>query len=410
MRHPLWFVPLCVGLLGLAGCRTDPNIALLERDLRHQEDAIYELEDMLEAHRAALDDCREENAQLREQLEEGAGQSRPSRPAASDTFDQKPSKPRSVDPMIPDDFAPPSVELPERTKPQKEIPDTLKIPPREHETDRPGAPPDLQHPLPRPLGNSDDRQESTENAAAEIVPSLDNHDVVRELTLQRSLTSGYNADGQLGDEGITVCLRPQDATGRFVPIAAPVSIVVLDPAEEGEAARVARWDFTGEQIASSYRRSALGEGAYLAMVWPKEAPKHEQLHLFVRLNTDDGRKLQVDQPIQVAVAGSALKKWATSEQPAVPTGPALIRPGSKWQPKDPPEMAQDRPQTQPTEAATSVAPGARRSQVESAPLPQADGSRSPVRISSRPAATNRSDFASQASPARQRPTWSPHRP
>jgi hypothetical protein len=81
---------------------------------------------------------------------------------------------------------------------------------------------------------------------------------------------------------------------------------VYDPAlpeEDGHAALVARWDFTAAETAALFRRAGLERAIHLAGGWPAEEPKHNQLHLFVRYVTADGRKLQADRPIEVALRG-----------------------------------------------------------------------------------------------------------
>ena len=70
-----------------------------------------------------------------------------------------------------------------------------------------------------------------------------------------------------------------------------MSVVVLDPAFEGEAARVARWDFTAAETAAMFRRTGTESAIHLTMAWPGDPPAHGKLHLFVRYVTADGRKL-----------------------------------------------------------------------------------------------------------------------
>ena len=49
---------LFLACLAAAGCRTDPNIVLLERENRELEDTIYELQACLDEYQQALDTCR----------------------------------------------------------------------------------------------------------------------------------------------------------------------------------------------------------------------------------------------------------------------------------------------------------------------------------------------------------------
>jgi len=49
---------------------------------------------------------------------------------------------------------------------------------------------------------------------------------------------------------LLVVVEPRDRTGRTVDAPANMSVVVIDPALEGNAARVARWDFTVAETAA----------------------------------------------------------------------------------------------------------------------------------------------------------------
>ena len=51
-------VLVALAALATAGCQADPNIALLERDLRRKEDEIYRLRDQLEDCQAELQAAR----------------------------------------------------------------------------------------------------------------------------------------------------------------------------------------------------------------------------------------------------------------------------------------------------------------------------------------------------------------
>jgi len=53
---------------GLTGCKSDLNQQLLERELRYQEDQIYQLQDELQEKCARLERVAGENAGLRRQL------------------------------------------------------------------------------------------------------------------------------------------------------------------------------------------------------------------------------------------------------------------------------------------------------------------------------------------------------
>jgi hypothetical protein len=80
-------------LLALAGCKTDLNQQLLERELRMQEDQIYHLQDQLQSRSARLERTAGENESLRRQLGIGDGSSGPARASSAPTFVPPPPLP-----------------------------------------------------------------------------------------------------------------------------------------------------------------------------------------------------------------------------------------------------------------------------------------------------------------------------
>jgi hypothetical protein len=132
------------------------------------------------------------------------------------------------------------------------------------------------------------------------------------LGLNRRLTGGFDGDGRPGDDGIVVGLELSDVRGRRVEAPADVSVVLLDPALAGEAARVARWDFTATEMAADFRGTGPGRAIQLEMPWPADPPAHGQLYLFVRYTTGDGRRLLAEGPIQIALPGEAPRRWVSA--------------------------------------------------------------------------------------------------
>lgn len=275
---PLHWAVLWLGCLAVLGCRTDPNITLLEQELRFQEDRIYHLQDCVDQHQASLESCRRENRALRNRLESTGGGAEP-----------------GAGPVLrSDSTTPPVVELPaEETKPG-EASEAPRVPPVPEGIQGPSTllPPEEVPPgrtVPRRIG-ADSTSDSTH---------------VGRIAITRLLTGGYDMDGRPGDEGIATVIEPRDARGRIVAAAAPISVVLIDPALSGEPARVARWDFAADEVAAMHDKTPLGEGIYLEMPWPAAAPRHRRLHLHVRYTTADGRKLEADQEIRVEPPGES---------------------------------------------------------------------------------------------------------
>ena len=93
------------------------------------------------------------------------------------------------------------------------------------------------------------------------------------------------------DEGLRVVVEPARlAQGNVVAARGIVAIAVLDPAEEGAAARLARWDFTADQLAEHFQGPMPGGGLHFSLQWPKAVPARDDLLLFVRLTTEEGQQ------------------------------------------------------------------------------------------------------------------------
>lgn len=278
-----WMIALVLTLPPL-GCRSHGNHELLEREMRWQEDRIDELERQLGEVEQQRASCQRENEALLG--EAGGGAKSVSEPSSGERSPEHDlTSPPDV--ILPDaDKAPPPGELPEPEPPAG---------PR-MEPSGPGGPDSLPT---VPEGE-------TGSAGSGVV----------RITLNRQLTGGHNVDRRPGDEGVLVVVEPRDATGKILQARGDVAVVVLDPAESGQAARVARWNFTAKEAAARFRRTPLGTGMHFALRWPRAAPVHRQLNLYVRFTTADGRKLLAEKPIDVDLPGQQARRWTTAPEPA----------------------------------------------------------------------------------------------
>jgi hypothetical protein len=139
------------------------------------------------------------------------------------------------------------------------------------------------------------------------------------VTLHRR-TGGWNADGKPGDEGVTVVVEPRNARGQLVPAAGAVSIALIDPAIPGDGGRYARLDFTADDAQAMQRSSNVsGNGEMqIDVPWPDAPPAHAKLRIFVRLTTDDGRKLQADREVTVDLRGTTRQALSAPGDPREP--------------------------------------------------------------------------------------------
>jgi len=295
---PIVLIVLACLLAG--GCRTDPATVLLERENRLLEDEIYRLRGVIEDYKGGLLPISSEVVGCEDGLiaeDAPAVRSRNGR----GLFTPGRNRRREAEPRI----VAPEVTVPMESMPEGEVPDILRRPAGERATEPAKGTSDTDLSLPPRFDGS---STSPSHPPTELIltgaeqPLLpdDSRDVAK-IGLIRDLTSGLNIDRQRGDEGVQAVLQLWDGKGRSLIAPADVSIAVLDPALPGESARVARWDFpvsaTAEMFWTDGKRNAL----FLEAPWPETLPQHKRLHLFVRYTTRDGRKLQVDQPIVVAL-------------------------------------------------------------------------------------------------------------
>lgn len=309
-------------LLGIAasGCRTNLSRDLLEQELRMQEDKIYELQGLVEEYQQQLDSCQRENQSL---LKEHAApaSSRDSRSSSRSRRHPSGGSDELALPQVempaggqrggsapaydgPPVISPPDPEVPEgehRDEFESKKPSNAKLPssitvPGEDNSELP------QFELPAGSDVPDEDKMTGEKTTGDEPPG---DETVTQISLNRKLTGGHNVDGQPGDDGLMVVIEPLDASGELVEVPGEVSVVVLDPAQEGEAARVARWDFTTEEAAEHIKRTPMGDGLHFDLRWPHGPPANRTLNLYVRFKTLEGKKLQLEKEIEVRLPGQA---------------------------------------------------------------------------------------------------------
>lgn len=306
-------------LLGIAasGCRTNLSRDLLEQELRMQEDKIYELQGLVEEYQQQLDSCRRENQSL---LKERTAPRAKSRRQRIDDEELQPPTVEMPDGDSPPYDGPPVISPPDPKVPDGELrdefesaaPSNARLP---SSISVPGEPPTELPRFEPPDGDGDPADDRTAG------DDTTGNETVTQISLNRKLTGGHNVDDQPGDEGLMVVIEPLDAEGQLIEAPGEVSVVLLDPALEGEAARVARWDFTSEEAAGHIKRTPLGDGLHFDLRWPHGPPANRTLNLYVRFKTLEGKKLQLEKQIEVRLAGQedssdGAPAWTKADKPS----------------------------------------------------------------------------------------------
>ena len=121
-------------------------------------------------------------------------------------------------------------------------------------------------------------------------PSVDAH--VTHIVIDAIQQEPAEHYATLSDHDLIVFVEPRNADGEYIELPADMSVVVLDRNQSAENARVARWDLTAAEVASFIRNEKSKPGIRLTLNWPGIRPDSDELFLFVRYATIDGRKLE----------------------------------------------------------------------------------------------------------------------
>ena len=317
--HVRWAPLLAAAVLSVLslGCRNDPYkdayVEMLNAEKRVLEDRLY--------------DAQYDYEQALAELEAARGDTKNGR---------KPASRKRATESEPPLTEPAEGESREDSGVPKEAPELPKIelPPGVEEGKRRSSSPTVMRPASAVKGESPvvtakKRPLSADELAAAIVSALDQR--VESIHLNPRLTGGADFDGEPGDDGICVLVEPRNRSGGFVPEPARVSIVLLDPAKTGEAARLARWDLDADAAREALQIDSLDRGLLLRLPWQSGPPERNRAHLFVRYMTADGRKVEADREIRIESSDRIAQSWTPRHTP-LPEKSADREVTASWQP------------------------------------------------------------------------------
>jgi hypothetical protein len=275
-----------VACAAMLGCKSDLSQQLLERELRYQEDQIYQLQDELQDKCARLDMLDGENASLRRQLGVSPGDA-VSRPRSG--------TPRpSTGPVA----VPPAIQIPEgiRTPSPADIP--LAPPTLDNIPPLPVKPSASPTPAPLALPEPAEAAAAPEPVPAAVPvsydePASDGRPV--RLAVNLAATSRLDDDGDGASDGIAVTVEPRDAAERLVPAPGAVTVTafdVLDPSTP-----LASWTIPTEQAAAHFRPTTRLRGLHLPLRWTGVPPTGDHVRVVVRITGPEGAVLETDATI-----------------------------------------------------------------------------------------------------------------
>lgn len=92
-----------------------------------------------------------------------------------------------------------------------------------------------------------------------------------------SLSGGDDYDGQPGDDGITVYLRPLDRDGDTIKVAGDIKVQFFDLAAELGATLIGEYDFASDQVGKLWYGKLLTNHYKLKCPWKSTPPAHPDI-------------------------------------------------------------------------------------------------------------------------------------
>ncbi|HEV7279100.1 MAG TPA: hypothetical protein VGN57_02705 [Pirellulaceae bacterium] len=317
--------------IGSFGCRTNPvdqaYVQTLHSEIRMLEDEIYAIESEYEKNLALLEACQNRNAAATSGASLRNGSPNPLRGLPS-VLEPRPSVRERVEPEL----LPPAIDGGEPLSSGASSTGTLSRPASSGSRSRSGGsknqPPMLEAPN-IDLGELDPSfgeplSGEIEQQSYEEPVDVPTEARVTHIVLNPRLTGGLDFNGAPGDDGLNVVVEPRNQDDVFVPLAGQMSLVLLDPRQEGDAARVARWDLPPDEVRRRIKTDeATAPGIHLKLPWNALPPSHEDLLLFVRYQTPDGRQVEAQAALTLAVSGKSSTRWTprSPEAAGARTGP-----------------------------------------------------------------------------------------
>ncbi len=129
------------------------------------------------------------------------------------------------------------------------------------------------------------------------------------LELHSGLSGGHRFDDEQETDGLFLVINVVDQRGHMIDLSqfdidADMSVVALDPTLEADEAKIARWDFTAQEV-SEFIRTAPVYGFHIPVKWQAARPSGDQVIVHVRLKTEDEEmrcegRLSVSRPATIA--------------------------------------------------------------------------------------------------------------
>lgn len=120
---------------------------------------------------------------------------------------------------------------------------------------------------------------------------------VRSVVVGRA-TAPIDEDRLPGDEGVQVVLEPRDADGKLQRAPASGSVTILEVDSQGLKSPIGTWDYTPDQMRSSWKQGLLTSGFVLNCLW-QACPKSDRVKILASFTMEDGRRFEAEKELAI---------------------------------------------------------------------------------------------------------------
>ena len=168
-----------------------------------------------------------------------------------------------------------------------------------------------------------------------------------ELAFHPTLTRAIDVDDHPDDDAVYLVLQPKNERGQVVPEVAELTIIVLDPAREGDAAKMGRWQYSASEVQSKFQPIGSEQGIHLQLPWNGPDPTADRVIVFALFKFTDGRQVMGEKEILVSGESSHKTVWTARgasgvQAPAVAAASYTAPPAANTSTAQPPAASENR--------------------------------------------------------------------
>ncbi|MCA9192339.1 MAG: hypothetical protein KDB03_11275 [Planctomycetales bacterium] len=132
---------------------------------------------------------------------------------------------------------------------------------------------------------------------------------VVEIAFQPALCRAVNLDAEPDEDGLQLVLQPKNQYGQVILEAVELSIAVLDPERDGDARRIARYDYSAAEVEAKMETLGSNQGIHLTLPWNGPDPKRDRVVVFARYTFPDTRQVIGEMTIFLNLSNSFRTVW-----------------------------------------------------------------------------------------------------